>query len=371
MKTKASLIGVALMAIEGGAHAQSGVAVFGQVDMFAGRVANLAGANALEKPTSGVTGGGLSTSNIGFRGREDLGDGLYAAFELSSFVRTDTGALGRSDAIGPPVNVAADPYFSRSSWVGLGHARYGSLRLGNATTFMRINALTTNAFGASTTFSPINLVTFVGGPLSGGTTWTNQVVYDSPVLGGFSFSVAAAAAEGQGKRNVGAQLSYRQDNLSLGFAWQDVRKTPLTFADGTSRAQTRSWLLSGAYDFKWAKLFANVGAIHDGGTPAAPADQDHRLWSLSGAIPVGAGQVLIGFASRRTDDLVAPVPASSPGGNISRRVATVGYDHFLSKRTDIYVMVMNDRTATRTLPAPPRRVEAGATSFGVGVRHSF
>ncbi len=128
---------------------------------------------------------------------------------------------------------------------------------------MFVNALSSNAFGVSTTFSPLNLVTFVGGPLSGGTAWTNQIMYDSPVLGGFSFGVAATAAEGQGGRNAGAQVSYRQDGVNLGLAWQDVKKTPQTFADGTSLVHTRSWLLSGVYDFKWAKLFANAGAIRD------------------------------------------------------------------------------------------------------------
>ncbi|MDB5875437.1 MAG: porin [Ramlibacter sp.] len=372
MKTKLSLVGAAaLMAIGGAVHAQTGVAVYGQVDVFAGRMAALPGVNSSVGPITVVNGGGLSTSHLGFRGREDLGDGAYAAFELSMFIRADTGALGRSDALGPPTNLGGDQFFSRTSWVGLGHARYGSLRLGNATTLMFLNSLSNNAFGASTTFSPMNLIMFVGGPLSGGTAWNNQILYDSPVFGGFSFGLSTALAEGNGKNNVGAAAFYRQGDLSLGLAWQDVKKTPLTFADGTSFSQTKSWLMSGSYDFKVAKLFANIGAIHDGGTFAAPADRNHKLWSVSGSIPVGAGQVLAGYGSRRTGDAAAPVPATAPGGNISRRVATVGYDYFLSKRTDVYLMVMNDRTSTATLPAPPRQVDASATSFGAGIRHSF
>ncbi|MDB5874801.1 MAG: porin [Ramlibacter sp.] len=371
MKRKLGLIGAALVAIGGGAHAQSAASIYGLVDIFAGRFGGVAGINAAVKPATVVSGGGLTTSFIGFRGREDLGGGAYAAFELSAFIRADTGAPGLSDGLGPPANLAGDPFFSRTSWVGLGHASYGSLRLGNVTTLMFHNSLLNNAFGGSTNFSPMNLVMFVGGPISGGTAWTNQIVYDSPVFSGFSFGLAGALAEGSGKRNLGAALSYRKDDLSVGLAWQDVKKTPLTFADGASFSQTRSWLLSGGYDMKWAKFFANVGAIHDGGTPTAPADRNHTVWSLSSAVPVGPGKILVGYASRRTGDIVAPVPATAPGGNISRRVASAGYDHSLSKRTDVYVLAMRDRTATSTLPAPPQRVDASATSFGVGVRHSF
>jgi len=69
--------------------------------------------------------------------------------------------------------------------------------------------------------------------------------------------------------------------------------------------------------------------------------------------------------------VVGPVPVTATGGNKERKVFTVGYDYFLSKRTDIYALVMNDRTVTNSLPVPPRLVTASATNVGVGVRHRF
>ena len=47
--------------------------------------------------------------------------------------------------------------------------------------------------------------------------------------------------------------------------------------------------------------------------------------------------------------------------DISRKTFTVGYDYFLSKRTDVYVMAMADRITNQTK----------GSSFGVGVRHRF
>jgi hypothetical protein len=122
---------------------------------------------------------------------------------------------------------------------------------------------------------------------------------------------------------------------------------------------------------KWTRFFANVGAIRDDGTPTAPADRNYKIWSVSAAVPIGLGRVLLGIASRRTDDIVSPAPATVPGGNISRRVATVGYDYYLSKRTDVYLLVRADKTETNTLPPPLRKVDASSTSYAVGVRHWF
>jgi predicted porin len=49
----------------------------------------------------------------------------------------------------------------------------------------------------------------------------------------------------------------------------------------------------------------------------------------------------------------------------------VGYDHDLSKRTDVYAVVMSDKTLTRTLPAPGSNLSASATNYAVGIRHRF
>jgi predicted porin len=150
-----------------------------------------------------------------------------------------------------------------------------------------------------------------------------------------------------------------------------VKKNPITFADGTSSNNTRSWQLAGSYDFKLVKLFAHLGSIRNDGTETAPLDIGYRIWDLSASVPIGTGFVVAGYASRTTNDAVGPVPATVAGGNVERKVFSLGYDYFLSKRTDVYAMAMNDRTVTNTLPAPPSLVSASATNVGVGIRHRF
>lgn len=372
MKRHPPLLVAVLATIGGAAFAQSSVTVFGTLDAMVAKIdgANT-GINASSSSTYKVEGGGMSTSNLGFRGTEDLGGGLSASFELSSFIRNDTGELGRSGAIGAPVNVAADPAFSRTSWVGVSGKSWGRLRLGSGTSLMFFSSIISNAFGDSVMFSPLNLVTFMGGPLTGGTGWTNQVMVDSPNLSGFGVGAAYSASEGQGGRNAALRLGYSGGPLSGSLALQSVKKNPLTFADGTSSNNTESWLLAGAYDFKTVKVFAHLGQIQNQGTEAAPLNVRYKLWELSAAVPVGQGKVLLGYAARKTGDAVGPVPASVAGGNKERQVFSAGYDYLLSKRTDLYVMVAHDRTVTNTLPAPPKLVSASGSNVGFGIRHSF
>jgi predicted porin len=360
----------ALAAASAGAHAQSSVTLYGLIDASVGRFNGAAaGINAQNTAVSKVESGSLSTSRWGIRGNEDLGGGLSASFEMSSFFRNDTGAVGRNDAIGAPVNVAADPFFSRMAWVGLSHKDFGRVRLGNVTTLMFVNSISSNAFGDATVFGPLNLVTFIGSPLTGGTAWTNSVVYDSPNIAGFTGSAAYSAAEGQGGGNRALRVAYSNGPLATSLAWQSVKKNPLTFAEGTSPNNTRSWQWAGSYDFQVVKVWAHLGRIENKGTEAAPLNVSYKVWDLSASVPVGPGNILAGYASRRTSDAVGPIPATSAGGNVQRKVFTVGYDYWLSKRTDLYALAMRDSTRTNTVGSG--LLNASGTSFAVGIRHTF
>ena len=366
---------LAALSLSAQAHAQPapqpGVQLFGLIDAAAGRFTSATGVNAQERATSKVTSGGLSTSFWGIRGQEDLGGGTSALFELSSFMRNESGAAGRSDALPAPVNVSADPYFSRASWVGLSHPDWGRVRVGNITSLLFLNSISSNALGDSTTFSPLNLLTFIGTPLSGGTGWANSVMYDSPVRAGLTGSVAYAASQSLGGPNTAARLAYSAGVFSTSLAWQSVNRNPQTFADGTSANDTRAWQWAASYDFNPLKLYGHLGQIQNRGTASAPQSVHYRVWDVSLGLPMGAGQWLAAYGVRNTGDAVAPVPATVAGGNVSRKLLTVGYDHFLSRRTEVYLLLSRDQTETRTLPVPPAVIQASGTSFAVGIRHRF
>lgn len=366
-----SLACVLALAAASTAHAQpaGSVQVYGIVDLALARLDGPAtGVSATVATNSTILNGGLSTSRWGLRGNEDLGGGLTASFDLSGFFQPQTGQSGRSQAVG---TIAADPFWSRVAFVSLEHKDFGRVRLGNVTTLLFVNSISSNAFGDSTTLSPLNLVTFFGSPLSGGTGWSNQILIDGPKLFNVTLQAAISASDGQNGRNHAWRAAWSDGPAAVSFVSQSVRKDPSTFADGLSANDTKAWQLAASYDFKVVKVWAHLGRIQNNGTAASPQDASHRIWDVSASVPLGAGRVVAGYASRSTDDTVSPVPSAAPGGNVERQIASVGYIHSMSKRTDLYGIVMHDQTSTRTVGVPPTIVDASGTSVAVGIRHNF
>ncbi|MGN1055283.1 MAG: porin [Comamonas sp.] len=367
---RAAAMAAGMLVMAAGAHAQSSVTLYGVMDAWVGSTKGATtGVKATDKKVTGLNAGGMATSHWGIRGTEDLGGGNSAFFELSSFIRNDTGAPGRNDGVAP-LNIAADPYFSRASYLGLRNAKLGSIRLGNMTTPLFVNSITSNAFGGSMVFSPLNVVSMVGSPMSGGTGWADTITYDSPRWGGVSFTVAKSFSETRGGGNTGARVAYADGPLSLGLAWQSVNKDPKTFADGTSWNNTKTWQLAASYDFKVVKLFGHYGRIKDEGDPRQTVlfPASHNVWELSLAVPVGQHKILFGHANRSTSDAVA-FNANSVG-NVKRRMTSLAYEHTLSKRTSVYAIAYKDNTESRTAATGPN-VKASGSNFGFGLKHAF
>lgn len=92
------------------ALAQSSLTIYGIADVGVRHSTGMTAANA---PSSGsvssVASGVNNTSRFGLRGREDLGGGLHALFNLETGLNLDTGS---------PAN--ANKFFDRASTVGLG-----------------------------------------------------------------------------------------------------------------------------------------------------------------------------------------------------------------------------------------------------------
>jgi predicted porin len=112
-------------------------------------------------------------------------------------------------------------------------------------------------------------------------------------------------------------------------------------------ADTRTWQAGAAYDFGFAKVFAQYTDVKDKSTAGQP---EYKLADVSAAIPVTtAGKVLVAYG--RLNRSVGP----------DLKTVSLAYDHYLSKRTDVYVAAMNDK---------PDGTSAGK-SYAVGVRHRF
>ena len=132
---------------------------------------------------------GMSAGNsyIGFRGREDLGGGLRASFQLEGVVLVDNGAQ-------------AGFFFNRNTFVGL-DGGFGSVKLGTMDTVFKEYGDTLGILGISsgTPVSSSNILRKVSFGTSNAARFherrANSVRYDSPEFGGVQAAVQWATQE--------------------------------------------------------------------------------------------------------------------------------------------------------------------------------
>lgn len=350
---KLLLSAAAAGALAGPAMAQSSVKVEGLVDTFIGSTRD---AGDIAR-TAKLGSNGMTTSYIGFKGSEDLGSGLKANFALTSFFRPDTGESGRF-----PGN---ETMFSRDANVGLS-GNFGAFTLGRDLAPNFLPTILFNPFGDSFTFSPLIVhmdvplfnATGWSSSLAGDTGWSNQIRYTTPSIGGLTANLhyqLGEAAGRTGKNNIGANVLYFNGPLSLTAFYHDVEvNNPLDNPVGTvmsvsglNAARQKVWFVGAGYDFSVAKLFATYDKTsHD-------ANFQDKTYSLGISVPAGNGKFLAAYAETRRTGVGFT--------DRKRETASIGYDYNLSKRTDLYAIVMNDKIT---------RFSTG-TSFGTGIRHRF
>ncbi len=359
----AALVGGASALAAMPAMADTNVTVSGLVDTYVGSQ-KYSGDSAA---SSIVGAGGMTTSWWGFSGTEDLGDGLQANFKLTSFFRSNNGAIGRFDG--------NETMFSRDAHVGLSGA-FGAISVGRDLAPNFLPSILFNPFGDSFQFSPLIMHMDVpvfnasnwANTTAGDTGWSNELMYTTPDFSGLKANLHyqfGGVAGQTGKNNIGANVLYFHGPLALTAFYQRVDiNNPLpgevgnvqqaTDGEGPFAPSQKAWFLGASYDLNFAKLFATYQQTTNDGI-----DWKDKTLQLGTSIPFGHGAILASWAgTKRTGtDISAPLGESS----IKRNTATVGYDYNLSKRTDVYANYMYDKITD----------ENSGGSVGVGIRHRF
>ena len=339
------------LALASGAQAQSSLNLYGILDLSVGSFET--SYNAATSKTNRLTqveSGKMTTSFIGFKGTEDLGGGLKANFMLESFMRLDTGASGRTNA---------DVYWGRNANVGLSGG-FGKLVLGRMDNFLFQQALAFNPYGGSFGFSPTIRMTF-GGPAGndqGDSGWSNSIAYYTPDFSGLKGAVQWQLGESTTEGNsVGLMGSYTAGPFAVGLGYQSVKSAELPKANLVDPAKQTFWLLGTSYDFGMVKAFAQYGNFDGSGfTPATTvANMKTKLFQLGASVPVGTNGKVLASYGHSTEKM--------PAGDVKHAILTLGYDHNLSKRTDLYAVYMNDKEDVQGWKA--------GNTFALGIRTRF
>lgn len=361
--------------MSGAAFAQSNVTVYGLLDASYSQIRSTG-----DKTQSNIDGGLLSGSRLGFKGTEDLGNGLKAMFVLEYSLAND----GNS-AVG-----TAQPGYSstntRQSLVGL-TGGFGTVVAGRAQTTAYDWSIAVDPLGGTGLDSTAKLgaATVISGG-SGGRA-DNAFAYVSPSFGGFTVAYNHArlteSAGTDGLKDNTAHLfsaTYANGPIYAGFVYVDanVEKSSTTASTVTlaavpgtasvvttttttaaTNADWKEWGLGGSYDLGVAKLFASYQKQD---TDAAAAD---NKWQLGVSAPVGAGSVVFTYADSKIKSTAAQDDSKAFG---------LAYIHNLSKRTNVYAgysKVSNDGTATRGIKGITTAAGGSASIIGAGLRHSF
>jgi predicted porin len=372
-KRMTRLAAAAVLACAGAAHAQSSVTLWGIMDV---NVQHFDATGAGH--TNALGNGSLSTSQIGFRGVEDLGGGLRAAFWLEGSLNPDTGTGRNSNVNNQPsgaVNAGGGITFDRRSYVGLA-GNWGEVRLGHDFVPNHYNSIAFDAFNANGvaragdfTFAAVN-----NSSLSSTITASNSISYWLPAnLGGVYGMAMVALGE-----NPSSAANHNDGNfrsVRLGYA-----NGPFDVAGAVSHTQYASTTLLGDY------THANLGASYNAGFARffvllnevkvhvvnGPVKKD--AWVIGAHVPVGPGRLR--FTYGHLNDRSSGNNANgTPRSDNDAMLFGVGYVYEMSKRTALYTTygrVNNDGQANY-LVSGGLTPTAGGHSSGVeaGIRHTF
>lgn len=254
---------------------QGGPTVYGIVDASARHASGLTAANApAAASVNGVASGGNNTSRIGFRGREDLGDGMYALFNLETGLSADTGTTAN-----------ATKFFDRAAIVGLGGA-LGQVTMGRQTNLladavspvdavgMRFAAFNPNIVTAALSNHGLGVEYGATGSSSGSYRLDNSLKY----TGTFG-PVTARAMYGMGE-NTGSTAAQHSAGAGLAYAAGGGSYRGLTSA--SPRRQTYRCALP-----RWARPTSSAECDLPSTLPAAR--RGHRPRPAPSSAPIRPG----------------------------------------------------------------------------------
>jgi len=312
--------------------------------------------SAADKSQTQIT---SQSSRIGFKGDEDLGNGMKAIFKLESSID----ATGEGGTLG-----------ARNRYVGLSGG-FGTVLGGIHDTPIKSVGRAVDLFPEMVGDNR-NIVDEATSTVDA--RWASVIQYNSPNMNGFGVSLQYSA-DSSGATSVldtggtavgtiddndmdgwGANVIYKNGPLYVGFGYVKNNVTATT--------DEKAYRLAASYkfgDFKVLGLYQDVSDA--GGTSGA----DNDAWGLGGAYTFGNNVVKLQYYSM--DDIGSTA-------NSSAKTWALGLDHNFSKATKVYVAYAK----TKNDSAQNARVNSGGRDdvtrptagndpsvFSLGIIHDF
>ncbi|MDN4572259.1 porin [Pandoraea cepalis] len=352
------------------AHADGSVALYGLISTGVQYVNNQGGASLFS-----VLNGTMQGPRFGLKGREELGGGTAAIFQLENGFNVLTGSASQGGRM-----------FGRQAWVGLTNPGYGQLTIGR-----QYDELTQQVGMSEGANQFLSYGAHIGDNdnLFNTIRLQNSVRYKTADFGGFSAAAQYAFSNSttgfSNNRAFSGGMSYANGPLWLGAAFSQFDhpyastntggavdgdfgfSSPfVTSPGGAGVARQRVFAFGGGYDFQIVKTtwnYSNVSFQYNDGTGL-------RLQNLEGVLSYNITPAwLVGGNYTYTWGNY------SNGAKPKYHQIDLGTDYFLSKRTDVFLVAIWQRAVGDAKYAQIESLSPSSTrsQFAsiAGIRHKF
>lgn len=361
----------ALSLIGANAQAQTNVTIYGIVD---------AGVTYTSKvgPNNGsrlsLDSGDTSASRIGFKGTEDLGNGLKAIIQLENGFNVDNGAFA-----------AANTLFDRKAVVGLTGA-FGTVTVGRQTDFLE-------DIGGKYT----SVQTFGGNGIKGGhfnnldrvagMRANNSIRYDSLNYVGFTGSLFYGFGEVAGQLSAGQSFgiggNYANGPFGVGIGYFQSKLAVGALPAKPGYTDLKTFTLGSSYQLGQAKLYGAwsqvkqplVSSVATVGLVNITSASEANIIDLGVDYALSPSVHLLGSVIHDRADIRRQTVGST---KVSTTQLNLGVDYFVSKRTDFYGFYTKQRANGANNPGVINAAYSNAPDddatqhvLRVGIRHKF
>ncbi len=337
------------------ASAQTSVNIYGIVDT-----------GLIKESGSDLRMGDYMASRIGFRGNEDLGNGLKATFEMEQRFRLATGKLTGNyswdEGIRQKLGEDEKMQWTASSNVGLaGH--WGSVRLGRvmsmvAETFTMIDPFDQNGIASSYSVNSFLHSHFL----------SNTVRYESPNFSGMELGLTYTL--GDDKHGDTPKDEFVKRNGNDGFAINPrYRNGPLLLLANFERAADSGnsylWDVGGTYQLGNLKLFLGYERTIFKLDDVTDKTGNQKEWLAGLQYRMGPHMILASFDRGDVD-------AGKYNGHANKYA--VGYNYDFSKRTLLYsslIYVDSSNDNVGSIYNSNGTAQDSMTGIQIGLNHKF
>ena len=342
--------------------------------------------------------GQASGSRFGFKGTEDLGNGLTVGFILENGINSDDGT-------------DAGVFFNRESslFVQGNFGRFAMGRLGSInngqSSWAKVGMI--SAFGTS---SWGGTSAQLGNLMSLACQWDNMIAYETPDFAGFKVFAQYGMGsndhenESSSDRYYAIGATYNNGPFAAYFAVDSINYQTAGLKnglDGDDVDDSLTVTLGGSYDFEVVKVYlggqyfdevklSSIGGV----TNDIMGDVDLNKFteitssysaftigslkvkgyglSLTADAPVAGGKAMFGMGYVDAEAADSVVDMGFGDADLKRYIVSVGYDYPFSKRTDVYAVASysQDKLDLQSV-AIDDEYKFKTYSLYVGLRHRF